>query len=56
MIFSNVVMYFIILSGHTDIADAAQAAAALRPPAGNGAGVLVLLGMCRDFPRRLCCC
>jgi Mn2+/Fe2+ NRAMP family transporter len=53
MIFSNVVMYFIILAtgatlhmaGHTEIASAEQAAEALRPLAGNAAGVLFLLGM-----------
>jgi Mn2+/Fe2+ NRAMP family transporter len=53
MIFSNLVMYFIILStaatlhkaGHTDIASAQQAAEALRPLAGNAAGLLFLLGM-----------
>ena len=53
MIFSNVVMYFIILStsetlhkaGHTDIASAQQAAEALRPLAGNAAGLLFLAGM-----------
>jgi Mn2+/Fe2+ NRAMP family transporter len=53
MIFSNVVMYFIILAtgatlhmaGHTEIASAEQAAEALRPLAGDAAGVLFLLGM-----------
>jgi NRAMP (natural resistance-associated macrophage protein)-like metal ion transporter len=53
MFFSNTVMYFIILStaatlfktGHTDISTAAQAAQALRPLAGNGAGLLFALGV-----------
>ena len=53
MIFSNVVMYFIILStaatlhkaGHTHIDSAQQAAAALKPLAGNAAGLLFLAGM-----------
>jgi NRAMP (natural resistance-associated macrophage protein)-like metal ion transporter len=53
MIFSNVVMYFIILStaatlhkaGKTDIQSAAEAAEALRPLAGNAAGLLFLLGI-----------
>ncbi len=53
MIFSNVVMYFIILStaatlhkaGHTDVQSAAEAAQALQPLAGRGAGLLFLLGM-----------
>lgn len=53
MFFSNVVMYFIILStaatlfkaGKTDINTAAEAAEALRPLAGNAAGVLFALGV-----------
>src|SRR3954464_2199528 len=53
MLFSNLIMYFIILStastlhkaGHTDIASAADAAQALKPIAGNAAGVLFALGV-----------
>lgn len=53
MLFSNVVMYFIILStaatlfqaGQTKVSTAAQAAQALRPLAGNAAGVLFALGV-----------
>jgi len=53
MFFSNVVMYFIILStaatlfvaGHHSIDNAAQAAEALRPIAGNAAGILFALGV-----------
>jgi Mn2+/Fe2+ NRAMP family transporter len=53
MIFSNVIMYFIMLStsatlhqaGKTDIETAAQAAEALRPLAGNAAGVLFAAGV-----------
>ncbi len=53
MIFSNLVMYFIILStaatlhksGHTDIQTAADAAQALRPLAGDAAGYLFLAGV-----------
>jgi NRAMP (natural resistance-associated macrophage protein)-like metal ion transporter len=53
MIFSNVVMYFIILStaatlhksGKTDIETAADAAQALQPLAGNAASLLFLLGV-----------
>jgi len=53
MFFSNVVMYFIILStaatlfkvGKTDINTAAQAAQALQPLAGNAAGLLFALGV-----------
>jgi Mn2+/Fe2+ NRAMP family transporter len=53
MIFSNVVMYFIILStaatlhkaGITDFQSAAEAAQALQPLAGNWAGLLFLLGV-----------
>lgn len=53
MLFSNVVMYFIILAtaatlhraGQTDIVDAAQAAEALRPLAGDAATVLMALGL-----------
>jgi NRAMP (natural resistance-associated macrophage protein)-like metal ion transporter len=53
MLFSNVIMYFIILStsatlfkaGKTDINTAADAAQALRPLAGNGASILFALGI-----------
>jgi NRAMP (natural resistance-associated macrophage protein)-like metal ion transporter len=53
MLFSNLVMYFIILStastlhkaGQTDIETAAQAAEALRPLAGDAAGILFALGV-----------
>jgi len=53
MFFSNVVMYFIILStaatlykaGHTEINTAAEAAQALRPLAGNAAGILFAMGV-----------
>ena len=53
MLFSNVVMYFIILAtaatlfkaGHTDIQSAADAAQALRPLAGAGASFLLALGL-----------
>jgi NRAMP (natural resistance-associated macrophage protein)-like metal ion transporter len=53
MIFSNVVMYFIILStaatlhkaGITEVESAADAAQALQPLAGNRAGLLFLLGV-----------
>lgn len=53
MLFSNVIMYFIILStgatlykaGQTNIETAAQAAEALRPLAGDAAGVLFALGV-----------
>ncbi|MFL5266930.1 MAG: NRAMP family divalent metal transporter [Stellaceae bacterium] len=53
MIFSNVVMYFIILStaatlhkaGITEVETAADAAQALQPLAGSGAGLLFLLGV-----------
>jgi Mn2+/Fe2+ NRAMP family transporter len=53
MFFSNLVMYFIILStsstlhpaGQTDINSAAEAAEALRPLAGDAAGVLFALGV-----------
>lgn len=53
MFFSNLVMYFIILttaatlnaSGQTDIETAQQAAEALRPLAGNGAYLLFTLGI-----------
>src|SRR5689334_1163735 len=53
MFFSNLVMYFIILTtaatlhaqGHTDIATAQQAAEALRPLAGNGAYLLFTVGL-----------
>lgn len=53
MLFSNVVMYFIILAtaatlfrfGKTDIGSAADAAQALRPLAGNVAGLLFAVGI-----------
>lgn len=53
MFFSNLIMYFIILTtaatlhahGHTDITTAKQAAEALRPLAGNGAYLLFTLGL-----------
>ena len=53
MFFSNIVMYFVMLStaatlfknGKTDINSAAEAAQALRPLAGNSAGVLFVLGI-----------
>ena len=53
MFFSNVAMYFIILStaatlfksGKTDITSAAQAAQALRPLAGNAAAFLFAVGV-----------
>ncbi len=53
MFFSNLVMYFIILStaatlfhlGKTDINTAADAAQALRPFAGNAAGLLFAIGV-----------
>jgi Mn2+/Fe2+ NRAMP family transporter len=53
MLFSNVIMYFIILStastlykaGRTDINTAAEAAQALRPLAGDAAGILFALGV-----------
>jgi len=53
MLFSNLVMYFIILTtalslfknGRHDIASGADAAAALQPLAGNFAGLLFALGM-----------
>ena len=53
MLFSNVVMYFIILStaatlfkvGKTDINTAAEAAQALKPLAGNAAGLLFAIGV-----------
>jgi NRAMP (natural resistance-associated macrophage protein)-like metal ion transporter len=53
MIFSNLIMYFIILStaatlhkaGQTDIETAAQAAEALRPIAGDAAGILFAAGV-----------
>jgi NRAMP (natural resistance-associated macrophage protein)-like metal ion transporter len=53
MLFSNLVMYFIILAtaatlhqaGRTDINSAADAAEALRPLAGNAAMVLMALGL-----------
>jgi NRAMP (natural resistance-associated macrophage protein)-like metal ion transporter len=53
MLFSNIIMYFIILStastlhaaGRTDIATAAEAADALKPLAGEAAGVLFALGV-----------
>jgi NRAMP (natural resistance-associated macrophage protein)-like metal ion transporter len=53
MLFSNLIMYFIILTtaatlhahGHTDIATARQAAEALRPLAGDGAYLLFTSGL-----------
>jgi NRAMP (natural resistance-associated macrophage protein)-like metal ion transporter len=53
MFFSNLIMYFIILTtaatlhahGQTDIATARQAAEALRPLAGNGAYLLFTVGL-----------
>jgi NRAMP (natural resistance-associated macrophage protein)-like metal ion transporter len=53
MFFSNLIMYFIILAtgatlhkaGHTEIETAAQAAEALRPLAGDAAGILFALGI-----------
>jgi NRAMP (natural resistance-associated macrophage protein)-like metal ion transporter len=53
MLFSNVIMYFIILTtgatlhaaGKTDIQTAAQAAAALRPLAGSASALLFTLGI-----------
>ncbi len=53
MLFSNLVMYFIIMAaaatlfkaGHTHIDTAADAAKALEPIAGKAAGVLLALGM-----------
>ncbi len=53
MLLSNVVMYFIVLGtaatlfkvGRTDIQSAADAAAALRPLAGDGATILFALGL-----------
>ena len=53
MLFSNVVMYFIILataatlhqSGKTDIQSATDAAEALRPLAGDAASILLALGL-----------
>jgi len=53
MTFSNLIMYFIILatgstlyeSGQTDIETAAQAAEALRPLAGDAAGILFAAGL-----------
>ena len=53
MLFSNVVMYFIILAtaatlfkaGQTEIQSATQAAEALRPLAGNAATILLALGL-----------
>ena len=53
MLFSNIIMYFIILStastlhvaGRTEIASAAEAAEALKPLAGEAAGVLFAVGV-----------
>lgn len=53
MLFSNVIMYFIVLAtastlhtaGHTDISTAAEAADALKPLAGEAAGVLFAVGV-----------
>jgi NRAMP (natural resistance-associated macrophage protein)-like metal ion transporter len=53
MFFSSMVMYFVILcaaatlhrAGHTDVESAAAAASALRPLAGNAAGLLFAIGI-----------
>jgi Mn2+/Fe2+ NRAMP family transporter len=53
MLFSNIIMYFIILStastlhtaGRTDISSAAEAARALQPLAGAAAGMLFAVGV-----------
>jgi Mn2+/Fe2+ NRAMP family transporter len=53
MLFSNTIMYFIILAtastlfvaGHTEITSAAEAARALQPLAGQAAGLLFTLGI-----------
>jgi NRAMP (natural resistance-associated macrophage protein)-like metal ion transporter len=53
MFFSNAIMYFIILctastlfrAGHTNITSAAEAAQALKPLAGNAAGILFAIGI-----------
>jgi Mn2+/Fe2+ NRAMP family transporter len=53
MVFSNLVMYFIVLAtastlyraGHSDIESAADAARALEPLAGHAAGLLFALGV-----------
>jgi Mn2+/Fe2+ NRAMP family transporter len=53
MLFSNIIMYFIILatastlytSGRTEISTAAEAAEALKPLAGEAAGVLFAVGV-----------
>ncbi|WP_311968062.1 Nramp family divalent metal transporter [Bradyrhizobium archetypum] len=53
MLFSNIIMYFIVLStgatlhkaGQTNIETAAQAAEVLRPLAGDAAGILFTLGI-----------
>jgi NRAMP (natural resistance-associated macrophage protein)-like metal ion transporter len=53
MLFSNIIMYFVILStastlhvaGRTDISTAAEAAEALKPLAGEAAGVLFAIGV-----------
>jgi Mn2+/Fe2+ NRAMP family transporter len=53
MVFSNIVMYFIILStaatlfaaGMTDVQTGADAAKALEPLAGRAAGLLFTLGV-----------
>ena len=57
MFFSNLIMYFIILTtaatlhahGQTDITTARQAAEALRPLAGNGAYLLFTPGLDRHW-------
>jgi Mn2+/Fe2+ NRAMP family transporter len=64
MLFSNLVMYFIILataatlhqSGQTDIESAAQAAEAPRPLAGDAATFLMALGLIGtgSLPCRFC--
>src|SRR5690606_40870710 len=61
MTFSNLVMYFIILStgstlyaaGQHDISTATQAAEALRPLAGEAASALFTLGLIRSEERRV---
>jgi Mn2+/Fe2+ NRAMP family transporter len=57
MIFCNVIFYFVIVgtaatlhvAGKTDISSAADAAQALRPLAGNSAGLLFALGIIASF-------
>lgn len=53
MVVGNLVMYFVLLStaatlhvsGHTEISSAAEAAEALRPVAGDAAGILLAVGL-----------